>query len=81
MIYTLSRKEDGISKEKDGITGFRKILAAHSFTWIGAQSMFVYLFAFVRYRVPELSGVEIDPALRLFTGKRGYCCSKQRNNR
>ncbi len=63
MIYTLSRKEDGISKEKDGITGFRKILAAHSFTWIGAQSMFVYLFAFVRYRVPELSGVEIDPAL------------------
>ncbi len=63
MVYTLSRKEDGISKEKDGIIGFRKILAAHSFTWIGAQSMFVYLFAFVRYRVPELSGIEIDPAL------------------
>lgn len=57
MFYTLTRKEEGLSKEKDGVTGFRKILAAHSFTWIGAQSMFIYLFAFVRFRVPELADI------------------------
>ncbi len=61
MVYTLSRKEDGLSREKDGLIGFRKVLAAHSWTWIGVQTMFIYLFAFVRYRVPELAGA--DPAL------------------
>ncbi len=63
MVYTLSRKERGISKEKDGLIGFQKVLAAHSWTWIGVQTMFIYLFAFVRYRVPELADVAIDPAL------------------
>ncbi|TVR43244.1 MAG: MFS transporter [Bacteroidia bacterium] len=63
MVYTLSRKEKGISKEKDGLIGFQKVLAAHSWTWIGVQTMFIYLFAFVRYRVPELADVPIDPAL------------------
>jgi maltose/moltooligosaccharide transporter len=63
MIYTFSQKEKGISKEKDGLIGFRKILAAHSFTWIGVQTMFIYLFAFVRFRMPELAGMEIDPAI------------------
>ena len=61
--YTLTRKEDGVSREKDGLTGFRKVLAAHSFTWIGVQTMFIYFFAFVRQRVPELAAVDIDPAL------------------
>lgn len=63
ITYTMTRKEDGISRERDGLTGFRKVLAAHSFTWIGVQTMFIYLFAFVRYRVPELASVDIDPAL------------------
>ncbi len=63
MFYTLTRKEDGISKEKDGLTGFRKVLAAHAFTWVGVQTMFIYMFAFVRYRVPELADVDMDPAL------------------
>jgi MFS family permease len=56
MIYTLSKKEKGLSEERGGFIGFRKILAAHSFTWIGVQAMFIYFFAFVRYRIPELSG-------------------------
>ncbi len=63
MVITLARKEEGKSKEKDGLTGFRKVLAAHSFTWIGVQTMFIYLFAFVRYRVPELANAEIDPVI------------------
>jgi maltose/moltooligosaccharide transporter len=63
MSYTMTQKEDGISKEKDGMIGFRKILAAHSFTWIGMQTIFIYLFTFVRYRIPELADVQIDPSL------------------
>lgn len=68
MIYTMTRRESGVSREKDGLTGFRKVLAAHSFTWIGVQTMFIYLFAFVRYRVPDLANVEIDPALLVGNG-------------
>jgi MFS family permease len=63
MAYTMLRKERGTSKEKDGMIGFRKILAAHSFTWIGMQTIFIYLFAFVRYRIPALADVQIDPSL------------------
>lgn len=60
VIFVLSQKEKGISKEADGLIGFRKVLAAHSFTWIGVQTMFIYLFAFVRYRIPEM--MDFDPA-------------------
>ncbi len=29
----------------------KKVLAAHSFTWVGIQTMFVYMFAYVQYKV------------------------------
>lgn len=38
--------------------GFKKVLAAHSFTWLGVQSMFVYMIAFVQQNLPELSDLE-----------------------
>lgn len=63
VVYTLSRKEKGKSREAGGLIGFQKVLAAHSFTWIGVQTMFIYLFAFVRFRVPEIAGIDIDPLL------------------
>ncbi len=57
MIKTLAAKEqiqaDGTSEK-----GFQKVLAAHSFTWIGVQSMFVYIIAFLNQNLPELSDVE-----------------------
>jgi len=60
MIYTLTKKERGISRERDGFIGFRKVLAAHSFTWIGIQAMFIYFFAFVKFRIPEIGGGEFE---------------------
>lgn len=60
IFYTLARKEKGISRSRDGVIGFRKVLAAHSFTWIGVQAMFIYFFSFVKYRIPELSGDTFD---------------------
>lgn len=33
---------------------FQKVLLAHSFTWIGVQSMFIYALFFIKQKMPEL---------------------------
>ena len=50
VIKAIMMKDDSDNKHKS-TTGFKKILAAHSFTWIGIQTMFVYMFAYVQYKV------------------------------
>lgn len=50
IAQIIAAKDDSDDKHK-GVTGFKKILAAHSFTWIGIQTMFVYMFAYVQYKV------------------------------
>lgn len=47
VIFT-KETSDGMQK---GDIGFKKVLAAHSFTWVGIQTMFVYMFAYVQYKV------------------------------
>lgn len=59
ILYTLAQKETGKSKEEAGIIGFKKLLAAHSFTWIGVQTMFVYMFAYVQYKMPQLDNMKM----------------------
>jgi MFS family permease len=59
IAQALIKSEDGKSKEEAGKIGFQKVLAAHSFSWIGAQSMFIYFFAFVDFRMPGFSGQEV----------------------
>ncbi len=54
IAETLLKKEAGKSAEEAGKIGFQKVLAAHSFTWIGVQSMFIYFFAFVSFKMPDL---------------------------
>ncbi len=54
----LVAKESGKSKEEAGMIGFKKVLAAHSFSWIGVQSMFIYMYPYVEQKLPDLS--EID---------------------
>jgi maltose/moltooligosaccharide transporter len=62
-IFLISKaiftKEEGKSKEKAGIIGFQKVLAAHSFTWVGIQSMFIYLYAFVQFRMEDLTDIAV----------------------
>jgi len=67
VLQIIFAKDDADDKHK-GVTGFKKILAAHSFTWIGIQTMFVYMFAYVQYKVfgfaegasiPEQTNVEM----------------------
>jgi maltose/moltooligosaccharide transporter len=59
IIHALMQKEEGKSAEEAGKIGFQKVLAAHSFSWIGVQSMFIYFFAFVEFQIPDLSSDEI----------------------
>jgi len=55
----LMKSEEGKSKEEAGRIGFQKVLAAHSFSWIGVQSMFIYFFAFVDFQMPDLTNEEV----------------------
>jgi len=51
ILKSLFAKSDGKDKIEKGIISFKKILAAHSFTWIGIQTMFIYMFAYVQFKV------------------------------
>ena len=51
ILKVILKNSEGLSKHETGIIGFKKVLAAHSFTWIGIQTMFVYMFAYVQYKV------------------------------
>lgn len=46
-------------KNADKYLGFQKVLAAHSFSWVGVQTMFVFMFAFVQFRFTTLSDDEL----------------------
>ena len=46
----------------DDKAGFKKVLAAHSFSWVGVQTMFVFMFAFVQFHFSQLN----DEALGKF---------------
>jgi Na+/melibiose symporter-like transporter len=59
IVYTIFKKTDHLDEEAKGLEGFRKILAAHSFTWIGVQTMFVYMFAYLQYNFTSLNDKEL----------------------
>ncbi len=59
MAEALFASDAGLSKEAAGALGFRKVLAAHSFTWVGVQTMFIYMFAFVQFRMPGVGDDEM----------------------
>lgn len=42
-----------------GLAPFRRIIAAHSFSWIGIQTTFVFLFAYLQYALPDLSDIDM----------------------
>ncbi len=51
ILKTLFAKPNHNDASADGIISFKKILAAHTFTWLGIQTMFVYIFAFLQHKV------------------------------
>lgn len=65
IANSLMQNETGKSKAEAGIIGFQKVLAAHSFTWIGVQTMFVYMFAYVQFRLPQLDDVNMGRVISI----------------
>jgi maltose/moltooligosaccharide transporter len=55
----LFTSEKGKSSEEASDIGFKKILAAHAFTWLGVQTMFVYMFSYVQHAMPTLSDLSM----------------------
>jgi len=44
---------------RDGLASFRRVIAAHSFSWIGIQTTFVFLFAYLQQELPQLTDIEM----------------------
>lgn len=65
IAYSLIQNEKGKSKAEAGFIGFQKVLAAHSFTWIGVQTMFVYMFAYVQFKLPQLDDVNMGRVISI----------------
>lgn len=65
IAKALMTSETGKSKSEAGMIGFQKVLAAHSFTWIGVQSMFIYMFAYIQDVMPALESNAIGGVINI----------------
>jgi MFS family permease len=54
VAKTLFTNTQGLSHHEAGLVGFKKVLAAHSFSWIGVQTMFIYMVAYTQFAMPNL---------------------------
>ena len=55
VVQALLEREQAAKK---GLAAFRKVIAAHSFSWVGIQTTFVFLFAYLQQALPQLSGID-----------------------
>lgn len=46
-------------------TGFAKVLAAHSFSWIGVQTMFVFIIAFLQDKMPTVGDDDLGKVIAM----------------
>ena len=53
-VFTFAARDRGAEFVREDLVEFRKVLAAHAFSWLGVQTMFVYMISFVRQRFPLL---------------------------
>ncbi len=65
IFYTLRQKEQGKTVEEASRIGFQKVLAAHSFTWVGVQTMFIYMFAYLEDKYPQMTDDELGAGISI----------------
>ncbi|TRX58069.1 MFS transporter [Thalassomonas sp. M1454] len=65
VMQTMIAKEDDKTEHEAGLVGFRKILAAHSFSWIGIQTMFVFIFAFLQDKMTGISDADLGQIISI----------------
>lgn len=65
VFQTMATGEENKSAQEAGLVGFRKILAAHSFSWIGIQTMFVFIFAFLQDKMPNIDDAQLGQIISI----------------
>jgi MFS family permease len=59
ILVVQALMDKGREGDKNDIAPFRRVIAAHSFSWVGIQTMFVFLIAYLQYQLPHLSDIDI----------------------
>lgn len=60
VARALLARESSAGGDPDHLTGFRQVIAAHSFSWIGVQTMFVFFFIFLQSLSGELGAGKLE---------------------
>ncbi|QTH63488.1 MFS transporter [Psychrosphaera ytuae] len=63
ILETLLKRESTLSNSEAKHLGFKKVLAAHSFSWIGIQTMFVFTYAFLQDKMGYLSNEQLGQTI------------------
>jgi MFS family permease len=58
VIRSLTTSERGLEPVLASGIGFRKVLSAHSFSWIGIHTTFVFMFIYVQDSMSGLTGIQ-----------------------
>lgn len=58
IFKSLTTSDQGLSPEEAAGVGFRKVLSAHSFSWIGIHTTFVFMFIYIQSIMTGLSGLD-----------------------
>ena len=58
VFKSLTVSEKGRDPEVAAGIGFRKVLSAHSFSWIGIHTTFVFMFIYIQSIMSGLSGID-----------------------
>ncbi len=58
VIRSLTTSEQGLEAVKAAEVGFRKVLAAHSFSWIGIHTTFVFMFIYIQDSMTGLDDIQ-----------------------
>jgi len=58
VFKSLMTRENDLDPAAAAGVGFRKILSAHSFSWIGIHTTFVFMFIYIQSSMSGLTGIE-----------------------
>lgn len=65
ILLVFAIKNSPFGRKYAHLGDFQKILAAHSFTWLGIQTMFVYMFAYVQQKITGLSANQMGQVVSI----------------
>ena len=59
VVRALFDRETGADTARNHMIGFRQVLAAHSFSWIGVQTMFVFMVIYLQSTLTSLNDIDV----------------------